>query len=238
MLDLSLIKKWEGLRLNAYRDAVGIPTIGYGNTFYRNGNKVRMGDRLSSEKEATKLLEMVVEYDFLPVLEKRIPTWSRMSHWQKSAVLTFAYNLGAHFYGANGFASITKLLRDPSSWGNKAYVHRIFGLYSRAGGRRLKGLVRRRTDEANMFCKAGAAPDPVKAAPKKVFIVAVQNTLLKKKPLDSSSPEHFDRILIQAGQKFGVDKFLAKLNGHDQIQLAWGAGNWWIYPPHWQKIEA
>lgn len=237
MLDLSLIKKWEGLRLNAYRDAVGVPTIGYGNTFYRDGSKVKMGDRLKSEAEATKLLELIAEKDFINVLEKRIPTWSRMSHWQKSAVLTFAWNLGAHFFGSNGFNSITKLLRDPASWGNKAYVHRIFGLYSRAGGKRLKGLVRRRTDEANMFCRAGGETPP--EAPKKVVkIVAIQGTLLKKRPLDSSSPEEFDRVAVPEGKEFGIDAILGSLNGHDQVQLAWGAGNWWIYPPHWKALTS
>lgn len=239
MLDLSLIKKWEGLRLNAYRDSVGIPTIGYGNTFYLDGRKVKMGDRLSSGAEATKLLEMVVKQDFLPTLEKRIPTWSLMSHWQQSAVLSFAYNLGAHFYGNSGFNSITKLLSDPSSWGNKAYVHRIFGLYSRAGGRRLKGLVNRRKDEANLFLRVSEAP-PVAVAPsqKVVRIIAKQNTLLKKQPLDSSSEEEFQRVGVLAGRELGIEEITATKNGHDQVDLSWQAGKWWIYPPHWKYLVA
>ena len=31
---LGLIKEFEGLVLKPYKDAVGIPTIGYGNTYY------------------------------------------------------------------------------------------------------------------------------------------------------------------------------------------------------------
>ena len=152
-MDLSLIKEFEGLRLEAYKDSVGVPTIGYGSTFYLDGTKVKMGDKLSSEKEASELLQNLVDKKFLPVL-KKIPTWNQMNDNQQSAVLSFAYNLGANFYGSSGFNSITNLLKNPQQWNNKVEVRRVFGLYVKAGGRTLPRLVRRRKAEAELFSKA------------------------------------------------------------------------------------
>ncbi|NEP90302.1 MAG: lysozyme [Okeania sp. SIO2C2] len=44
---LNLVKKWEGLFLNANLDPVGIPTIGYGTIRYPNGKKVQLGERIT-----------------------------------------------------------------------------------------------------------------------------------------------------------------------------------------------
>ena len=150
MIDLSLIKEFEGLMLNAYLCPARVWTIGYGNTFHPNGAAVKQGDTLSGEAEAEKLLQQVVSQDFLPHLE-RIPTWPQLNENQKAAVLSFAFNLGARFYGADGFRSITGLLSDPSQWNNRSEVHRVFGLYVKAGGATLPGLVRRRKAEADKF---------------------------------------------------------------------------------------
>ena len=45
-----LIKSFEGCRLNAYKCSAGVPTIGYGNTYYPNGDKVQMDDVITLEK--------------------------------------------------------------------------------------------------------------------------------------------------------------------------------------------
>ena len=50
---LNLIKEFEGLSLKPYLDVVKIPTIGYGNTFYKDGKKVTLNDKPISEIEAT-----------------------------------------------------------------------------------------------------------------------------------------------------------------------------------------
>ena len=145
-----IIKEFEGLKLSAYLDSVGVPTIGYGCTFYPNGRKVKMGDKLSGNAEAENLLTNVIQVSFLPKLSK-IPTWNQMNQHQQSAVLSFAYNLGAGFFGASNFNSITRLLSNPATWRNKQEVERVFGLYVRAGGQTLPGLVRRRKAEAELF---------------------------------------------------------------------------------------
>ncbi|MFN9173502.1 MAG: glycoside hydrolase family protein, partial [Synechocystis sp.] len=69
-MDLSLIKEFEGCLLEAYKDSVDVPTIGYGCTFYPDGRKVRMGDKLANEKEASDLLENLIQENFLPIISQ------------------------------------------------------------------------------------------------------------------------------------------------------------------------
>ncbi|QQL50325.1 lysozyme [Mucilaginibacter ginkgonis] len=56
-IGVQLIKSFEGLRLNAYKDSAGVWTIGYGSTKYENGKAVKPGDLLSSSIQADKLFE-------------------------------------------------------------------------------------------------------------------------------------------------------------------------------------
>ena len=44
---LNLIKQFEGLKLNAYDDGVGVWTIGYGTIKYPNGVRVKHGDKIT-----------------------------------------------------------------------------------------------------------------------------------------------------------------------------------------------
>lgn len=53
---LDLIKKFEGLRLWAYLDPAGIPTIGYGTIRYPNGQKVKLGDEITEQQAEAYLL--------------------------------------------------------------------------------------------------------------------------------------------------------------------------------------
>ncbi len=57
---IALIEEFEGLRLNAYLDPVGVPTIGYGTIAYPNGRKVEMGDSISAA-EASAFLKFDCE---------------------------------------------------------------------------------------------------------------------------------------------------------------------------------
>lgn len=145
-IDLGFIKKWEGLRLDAYRCPAGVPTIGYGSTYYLDGTKVKMGDKLKDEKEASALLQNVIAKDFLPELRK-IPHWAEMNSDQRTALTSFAFNLGAHFYGNPSFTTITTALKH-KHWDK---VPSALMLYVKAGGKTLQGLVNRRAEEAALW---------------------------------------------------------------------------------------
>lgn len=141
---IALIKEFEGLRLEAYLCPANVWTVGYGVTRI-NGRPVRKGDKLASEQDATMLLLQTLKAEFLPKLQI-IPRWAEMTEYQQSALISFAYNLGAYFYGSTGFQTITKALQ--SDW---EAVPKALLLYCRANGKTLPGLERRRKAEAELW---------------------------------------------------------------------------------------
>lgn len=145
---VTLIKKFEGCRLEAYPDPLtgGKPyTIGWGSTRRRDGSPFKLGDRIS-QQEADDLLVWQIEQEFLPPQE-RIPTWFNLNENQQGAVLSFSYNLGAAFYGSNGFETISRVLRE-QSWKDIEYA---FTMYRNPKSNVEEGLLRRRLSEAEVF---------------------------------------------------------------------------------------
>jgi lysozyme len=84
--------------------------------------------------------------EFLPSLQK-IPYWSEMTDGQRGALLSFAYNLGADFYGGSNFNTITKCLKN-KEWGK---VPDALYLYRNPGTNVEAGLARRRKAEGNLW---------------------------------------------------------------------------------------
>lgn len=153
-LAVKLITGAEAFRNNAYPDPLrgwATPTIGYGTTRYPNGHRVAKGDTCT-EEQAMSWLRSTIERTILPEMEF-IPTWRRMTPNQKAAVISFAYNLGWHFYGnVPAFTQITLLLGQPQRWGDAADVKHVFSLYRNPGSSVEPGLKRRRALEAALFC--------------------------------------------------------------------------------------
>jgi GH24 family phage-related lysozyme (muramidase)/peptidoglycan hydrolase-like protein with peptidoglycan-binding domain len=148
---INLIKKFEGLHLEAYPDpasANGLPiTIGYGSTRKQNGSPFQLGDTLTAQ-EAEDLLNWDLENRFLPPQEK-IPTWATMTDNQRGAILSFAYNLGAAFFGHSNFQTITRVLTH-SEWDQ---TEATFVLYRNPNSNVEAGLLKRRLAEAELFLK-------------------------------------------------------------------------------------
>ena len=88
---LDLIKEFEGLRLKAYLDPVGIPTIGYGTIRYPDGHKVEMGNSIS-EAEAEAYLKFECD-KFAADLTKTL-TGIALNQNQFDALVSFSYNVG------------------------------------------------------------------------------------------------------------------------------------------------
>lgn len=141
---LNLIKQFEGLSLKPYSDAVGVPTIGYGNTYYENGVKVRLSDPAITEERATELLRHTVcHYENAVNDVVKVP----MTQNQFDALVSFTYNLGA---GSLQRSTLLRLLNQ----GNYQAAADQFTRWNRAGGRVLRGLTRRREAERALFLKA------------------------------------------------------------------------------------
>ncbi|MGA1131876.1 MAG: lysozyme [Prochlorotrichaceae cyanobacterium] len=156
---IDLIKEFEGYaralpdgRATAYPDPIygwGVPTIGYGTTRYPDGTPVRQGDIITHQQAEDYLIDHIEE-STRPYLE-RIPTWPRMNMNQRSAIYSFAYNLGARFYAQPGFASITRVCDSPDRWRDYPWVREQFVKYVNPGTSAEVGLRRRREAEARLF---------------------------------------------------------------------------------------
>ena len=153
---VELVKEFEGLHqlagdgmIHAYPDPLsgGLPyTIGYGSTKDIDGSPFELGDKITREK-AEILLNQQLKYNYLATLEKTIPFWDAMNDNQHGALLSFAYNLGANFYGSPDFSTISRVLRE-KEW-NK--VPDALYLYRNPGTSVEAGLSRRRIAEGDLW---------------------------------------------------------------------------------------
>ena len=135
---LSLIKSFEGLRLLAYRDAVGVWTIGYGAT-----RGVKAGMSITQEQAERMLLNDVQRFE--PEVERLVKVPLTGNQWD--ALVSFTYNLGAANLGSS---TLLKLLNA----GNYAGAAEQFPRWNKAGDQVLAGLTKRRAAERAMFLGA------------------------------------------------------------------------------------
>jgi lysozyme len=88
---LAVIKNFEGLRLEAYRDVAGVWTIGYGSTRYHDGKLVKPGDKLASEVQANALFRNTLDqYEEAVNQHVKAP----ITQNQFDALVSFTYNEG------------------------------------------------------------------------------------------------------------------------------------------------
>lgn len=143
-----IIAEFEGFYATPYKCPAGVWTIGFGSTYYPDGTLVTPQDTPVSRFGAVKLLEYHIGNVIVPTLEKMIPTWGIMNNCQKAAIISFAYNLGAHFYGGSGFKTITNALSSKANWPN---VPNALILYVNPGSTFEAGLRRRRQAEGELW---------------------------------------------------------------------------------------
>ena len=145
---IKLIKEFEGCHLKAYYDPLtnSLPiTIGWGSTRSKDGSRFMIGNIITQE-EADDLLYFQLRREFLPALQK-IPYWSEMNDNQHGALLSFAYNLGAGFYGHPNFNTITRVLKN-KEWDK---VPKTLEIYRNPGTSVEAGLLRRRRAEGKLW---------------------------------------------------------------------------------------
>ena len=134
---VDLIKHFEGLRLTAYQDSVGVWTVGWGST----GDHVKPYMKIT-EAQAEQLLK-----DDLVRFEKCVNEYVKVPINQNEfdALCSFSFNLGC-----NALAGST-LLRKLNAGNPKEEVADEFERWVKAGDQTLPGLVRRREAEALLF---------------------------------------------------------------------------------------
>lgn len=129
------VKEFEGLRLEAYQDAAGVPTIGYGHT-----KGVRMGDRVTAY-----WADQLLRKDISQVVSEVMQLGVVHTQGQLDALVSFAFNLGI------GRLIRSTLLQQIREGGSMRQIRKEFMRWVYAGGRRLKGLEKRRQWEAKRF---------------------------------------------------------------------------------------
>ena len=145
---VKLIQEFEDCKLRSYYDphTGGLPiTIGWGSTRRKDGTRFMIGNSITQD-EADDLFFYQLRREFLPKLQK-IPYWNEMNENQQGALLSFAYNLGADFYGSSDFNTITKVLKN-KEWDK---VPETFKLYRNPGTDVEVGLLRRRIAEGKLW---------------------------------------------------------------------------------------
>ena len=136
-----LIKQFEGCKLKAYKCPAGLDTIGYGNTWYPDGTKVKPGDVISQER-ANELLDIIVE-DFAKKVKPLIK--QNLTDNNFSALVSFAYNAGVtNLKNSTLLKKVNANPKDPS-------ISAEFKKWVRANDKVLNGLVKRREAEAKLY---------------------------------------------------------------------------------------
>ncbi|TFF34379.1 lysozyme [Mucilaginibacter psychrotolerans] len=134
----------EGVRLKAYLDVVGIPTIGCGMTYYPDGKKVKIGDTISLNQCDTMFKAIVADF------EKSVSAAIKVAINQNqfNALVSLAYNIGTA-----GFAKST-LVKRINAGASPEQITAAFAMWNKAGGKTNKVLTNRRADEAKLYFKA------------------------------------------------------------------------------------
>ena len=137
---IALMKRFEGCGLTAYKDRVGVWTIGYGTTTADKsitGRAIKKGMSIT-QKTADEWLRASLAKKYEPKVSK----YDHIYHWtqnQFDALVSFAYNIGnIDQLTANGKRTVKQ-------------VANAMLLYDHAGGRRVKGLTERRRAEQRLF---------------------------------------------------------------------------------------
>jgi len=138
---IPIIKRFEGLKLKAYVCPAGLPTIGYGSTFYEDGSKVKLGEQITIDRADKLLLNTVAQF------EKQVDALvtASINPNQLGALTSFAFNVGI-----GNFRKST-LLKLVNANPDNPLIRQEFNKWTRANGKVLNGLVTRRTAEADLY---------------------------------------------------------------------------------------
>ena len=143
---LALARRFEGLYLTPYLCPAGVPTIGYGATYYENGARVALSDPAISRGRADSLLLWHVKTVYMPAVMQLCPEVKDAG--LLAALIDFTFNLGA---GNLRGSTLRKRVRS----GDWDALPTEFRKWNKAGGRVLRGLVLRREAEILALAQNG-----------------------------------------------------------------------------------
>lgn len=139
---IAIIKKYEGFSAKPYLCPAGIPTIGYGNTYYPDGHTIKLTDAPITEAKATEILMGI-----LNKYEGAVNRYAQkpINQNQFDALVSFTYNVGMENLRTSTL--MKKLNINPSD----PTIKDEFLKWTRSNGVVLAGLKKRRAEEAQLY---------------------------------------------------------------------------------------
>lgn len=139
---IDLVKSFEGFFSKPYLCPANVPTIGYGTILYPNGDKVTLQDFPIDEKKAIELMRWELNQK---AKEVDAMTTDAVNQRQFDALVSFAYNCGS------GALKGSTLLKRVNFNPQDLSIVDAFLMWTKADGKTLNGLVRRRKAEAKLY---------------------------------------------------------------------------------------
>jgi lysozyme len=137
-----LARRFEGRYLSPYLCPAGVPTIGYGATYYEDGTRVTLFDAPITNERAESLLVWMIESVYMPAVLRLCPGID--CPYRLAAIIDFAFNLGPNNLKR---ATLRKRI-NAGDWGAVAVELRK---WNRGGGKVMRGLVLRREAEIGLI---------------------------------------------------------------------------------------
>ena len=137
---VDLICEFEGKRLVAYDDGVGVWTIGFGTIKYPNGVRVKKGDTCTLDQAKEYMRHDLIEFEHTVNSSVKVP----LNQNQFDALVSLSYNIGS-----NAFKSSTLVKK--LNAGDYQGAADQFNVWVNAGGKRMQGLANRRDKEKLLF---------------------------------------------------------------------------------------
>jgi len=137
---IDLIKLFEGCKLKSYKCPANVWTIGYGNTFYLDGSKVLMGQKISQVEADMLLLKLLPKYEATVIKNIKVTVTQN----QFDALVSFCWNCGSS-------QALFRLVNQKAT--DEVIYDWWINHYVTGDGKLLQGLINRRRKEADLFIK-------------------------------------------------------------------------------------
>ena len=137
---IELIKAFEGCKLKSYKCPAGVWTIGYGNTYYLDGSKVLMGQKISQIEADMLMLKLLPKYEATVIKNIKVI----LNQNQFDALVSFCWNCGSS-------QALFRLVNQKAT--DEVIYDWWINHYVTGGGKLLQGLINRRRKEADLFIK-------------------------------------------------------------------------------------
>lgn len=138
---IKLLSELEGLRLTSYKCPAGVWTIGFGNTFYEDGAKVKEGDKITNE-EAYHLFYLIAT-KFEKTINDNLKV--EISQNKFNALFCLCYNIGQTTFTNS---TLLRLVNINPSDGN---IAKEFLKWNKINKVPNKGLTNRRIKESSLY---------------------------------------------------------------------------------------